>query len=137
MVYPLFTKEECFREVGKMNTKKYHSPEERKAAARSTQRRFRERLGVDGRRHRKLRDRYRMTPEQYSKILEAQNGVCAICKQEFTSENPAVVDHDHVTGKVRGLLHSMENSILGFVDENPVVLRNAAEYLEKLAKHAS
>lgn len=48
-----------------------------------------------------LHIRYRMTVQQYEEMLKTQNNLCALC--ECPMERP-VVDHDHVTGKVRGIL---------------------------------
>jgi hypothetical protein len=43
--------------------------------------------------------------EEYVRLLNAQNGVCAICKrQEQQSGKKLAVDHDHATGAIRGLL---------------------------------
>src|SRR5258708_6190772 len=54
-----------------------------------------------------MKTRYGITPEIYASILEEQGGVCAICKQvrhACGGDWPLVIDHDHKTGKVRGLL---------------------------------
>jgi len=48
----------------------------------------------------KLKWKYGITMEDRNKLQEDQNGLCAICE----CEKPLVVDHDHVTRKVRGLL---------------------------------
>jgi hypothetical protein len=44
--------------------------------------------------------RYDITQKEYDSLLESQNGCCAICHREVT----LTVDHDHITGKIRGLL---------------------------------
>lgn len=41
-----------------------------------------------------------------------------------------VVDHDHATGKVRGLLCHNCNRALGLLHDNPVTINNALEYLK-------
>jgi hypothetical protein len=61
---------------------------------------------------------------------------CAICG---TTENPGGrsragvfhIDHDHETGRVRGLLCSRCNTALGYMDDDPTKLRDAADYLER------
>lgn len=57
----------------------------------------------------KLREWYGITPEQYDAMLVAQDGRCALFQVCGSTEpggrwNRWHVDHDHVTGKVRGLL---------------------------------
>lgn len=78
--------------------------------------------------------RYGMTPEEFAAMLKAQDGRCAVCG--VTKPNGAkrqrrmFVDHDHETGKVRGLLCHGCNSARGLVRENPAVLRELARYIE-------
>ena len=86
-----------------------------------------------------VKHKYGLSWEEYEHKFKEQSGTCAICKkalQLFTFETgtkleTAHVDHSHVTGKVRGLLCSKCNSGLGLFKDNEVILRNAAEYLEK------
>jgi hypothetical protein len=73
--------------------------------------------------------------EQYKSILQEQNQVCAICLNPNTNgrknSNNLYVDHDHNTGKVRGLLCSNCNRMLGLVGDNISTLFNAVSYLNK------
>jgi hypothetical protein len=74
--------------------------------------------------------RYGMTPEEYDALLEAQNGVCAICKKpEKTKRGVLHVDHDHSTGKNRALLCSLCNPGLGCFQDSPELLEAAKVYL--------
>lgn len=50
-----------------------------------------------------LRKQFNMTLEQYDKLLQSQEGRCAICRR-LPAKNNLSVDHDHDTGAVRGLL---------------------------------
>lgn len=50
----------------------------------------------------KLRQKYGLTLEDYDKMLNSQNGVCFICKER--KRRRLAVDHDHSTGRIRGLL---------------------------------
>lgn len=79
-------------------------------------------------RHRRhLRSTYGITPEQYQQMLIAQGNVCAICKQP--SDILLVVDHDHDTDTVRGLLCGPCNRGLGLFRDSPTVLEAASRYL--------
>lgn len=75
-----------------------------------------------------------MSLEQYESLLLAQNECCAICNVHKSNWNiPLCVDHDHATNKIRGLLCRSCNSALGLFGDNPINLRNAATYLEKVS----
>lgn len=70
-------------------------------------------------------------------LLEEQGGVCAICKgnesHECVSGNvkALAVDHDHATGKFRGFLCTRCNRGLGYMQDDPALLRAGADYIEK------
>ena len=64
------------------------------------------------RRSGKLRRAFGLTLEQYQEMFEAQGGLCALCNQEGQRRLLAV-DHDHVTGRIRGLLCHICNTALG------------------------
>jgi hypothetical protein len=72
---------------------------------------------------------YGITEDQYNILLEVQNGVCAICKQSCPSGRLLAVDHDHKTGRVRGLLCMVCNNRLGII-ENTDWVELAKKYLE-------
>ncbi len=73
--------------------------------------------------------------DEFKKMLADQNYKCKICGKELKiidgekNKDIAVVDHDHVTGKIRGILCHGCNLILGNAGDNPQLLLNAAEYL--------
>lgn len=79
-----------------------------------------------------LRSSFNMTPEQYNAMLVSQNDRCAICPATEPGGRAKRfhVDHDHVTGKVRGLLCSACNLAIGMMKDSPEILRKAATYLE-------
>lgn len=85
------------------------------------------------------RRKYGVTEEQIRAQWAAQGGACAICHRPFKSALPSI-DHDHVTGFVRGLLcgGSLDaktcNRLIGF--HSAAVLRRAAEYLEQPPAYA-
>jgi hypothetical protein len=80
--------------------------------------------------------------EQYSQILDAQDGKCAICRQPETQiRNGRLkalsVDHCHDSGRVRGLLCCDCNQAIGKFKDDPSLLRKAAEYLESATNDGS
>lgn len=81
-------------------------------------------------RWRQIQHRYGLNMRQYKTLLELQDNRCAICRQEEQKRSHLSVDHDHATGKVRGLLCDDCNNMLGRAKDNPDVLRQAALYLE-------
>lgn len=90
------------------------------------------------RRNNNLKNRYGLTPEDLEKMLRDQDNKCAICGQEMflhgTSADKnkiAHVDHDHKTGKVRGLLCNECNIGLGKFMDNTDYLLSAISYLKK------
>ena len=98
-------------------------------------RRAKEAYSYASRRERTLRENYDMTPEDYVELLEKQNGVCAICKTDESGHNMTdhlLIDHDHITGKVRGLLCCNCNWLLGKAkaDEGNNLLLGALFYLK-------
>jgi hypothetical protein len=79
--------------------------------------------------HRK--NAYGLSEQDYWRMLVAQNNACKICKQSFDEKRKPHIDHDHQTGKVRGILCPQCNHGLGLFEDNPLFLRAAADYLEK------
>lgn len=72
-----------------------------------------------------------ITQEQYVDLIYNSNGLCEICNKPNTSnvKGSLSVDHDHSTGKVRGLLCDKCNRAIGLLGDNPELLLKAAEYL--------
>lgn len=103
-------------------------------------REYRERTRCDGiwQKKRRLADKG-ITQEQHDAALVAQGGVCAICGSDYPGAYTWHIDHDHSccpTLKAcglcfRGLLCAKCNRSLGGFNDDPAVLRRAAEYLEK------
>ena len=74
---------------------------------------------------------YGITLKEYNTLLKTQNNVCAICKKEnLPNSGSLAVDHDHETGKVRGLLCVQCNRGLGIFYDNISYLENAIKYLK-------
>lgn len=85
--------------------------------------------------------KYGLSTEQYNRLLKAQDGLCAICGQLPTrgwlhtgdGEHGLVVDHDHATGAVRGLLCTTCNLVLGQFNEDPTRFERAIRYLKEFS----
>lgn len=77
----------------------------------------------------RYRNKYGFSLSAYKHLFEKQNGVCAICKQTCTSHKNLSVDHDHITGTVRGLLCAHCNKALGLFRDSISNLENAIIYL--------
>ena len=75
---------------------------------------------------RRLRLKYNMTQRDYDRMVAKQQGCCAICR---TSQPSLFVDHDHLTGAVRGLLCRNCNLALGYMRDDINLLASAAQYL--------
>jgi type I site-specific restriction-modification system R (restriction) subunit len=71
--------------------------------------------------------KYGITKMDYETMYLKQEGKCLICKKEVPHLS---IDHDHKTGKVRGLLCGSCNSMLGHAHDNIDSLKNAITYLE-------
>lgn len=74
---------------------------------------------------------YGITIQQYEELFTEQKGKCAICYSDVNDKirSTLSVDHDHTTGRIRGLLCSKCNAGLGMFKDSPVLLQKAAEYL--------
>ena len=65
-----------------------------------------------------LRREYNLTPEDYYNISEIQDHKCRICSRGRSAKRPLYVDHDHATGRVRGLLCCLCNTRLGWLESH-------------------
>lgn len=72
--------------------------------------------------------RYGLTLEQFDEMLIAQIGLCLICEEQMKQP---VVDHDHDTEAVRGLLCQPCNAALGIFRDDPKLLTRAISYLTR------
>jgi len=79
-----------------------------------------------------VRSKFGIGLKEVSDLLDIQRGCCAICKDSLVYPNSTkryAIDHNHKTGKVRGLLCSDCNTALGKFRDNPDIVYNAFEYL--------
>jgi hypothetical protein len=73
---------------------------------------------------------YGISSDRFQEMLEEQEGKCVLCLRVFSEELKNYVDHDHVTGNVRGILCNRCNIRLAAV-EDAMWLERAKRYLEK------
>jgi hypothetical protein len=99
-----------------------------RAEVRRIQGRERRNRTAEQERKRRLWQCYRITPEQFDALREAQGGVCAICGKPPAEGKPLAVDHCHSTGVVRALLCTSCNVAVGVYELHH---RAAAEYLAR------
>ena len=83
-----------------------------------------------------LQRKYSITTDDYLRMLVDQDFKCSICGKKFmgNKEREVAVDHDHKTGKVRGLLCPYCNMGLGFFKDSSTNLSSAIKYLGKYEK---
>jgi len=73
------------------------------------------------------RRRYGLTLQGRAALMLQQNGACAVCGETFAGRGH--VDHNHMTGKVRGLLCNNCNRGIGLLRDRSEILMTAAQYL--------
>ena len=79
-----------------------------------------------------LQHKYGKTVEEIEDMFVAQGSKCAICPAtEPGGKGQWHIDHNHATKEVRGVLCQACNLMLGQAKDNPAVLREAANYLDK------
>ncbi len=83
------------------------------------------------RRDRMLKNYYGISHADYVKLLKDQNNGCALCFRQPAIDKHLHVDHDHTTGKVRGLLCHQCNWYLGTIDADPLILERIKTYRKK------
>jgi hypothetical protein len=85
-----------------------------------------------------LKYKYSLTIKELNEALEKQNGGCAICEEVLPDllvynnrKRGYAIDHNHETGKFRGVLCLKCNTMLGMARENHDILAKASAYLEQ------
>lgn len=93
-------------------------------------------------RWKRIYETYGLTREDYHKILQDQGGVCYICQRDPYSIRPRrhlAVDHDHTTGRIRGVLcFNCNHNILGATIRDDIgVARRILEYLTRITEYGN
>jgi hypothetical protein len=82
-----------------------------------------------------IKYKYGITIEEYNSLINIQNHICPICTEifdlDFKSMKTPCIDHDHKTGKIRGILCRSCNIALGHTKEDIQRLKNLILYIEK------
>ena len=72
-------------------------------------------------------NKYGLSEREYNDLIKTHGGICAICSEPY----PLMIDHDHKSGKVRGLICRRCNTGLGYFKDSTENLENAIKYLLK------
>lgn len=75
--------------------------------------------------------KYGITSAEYENLLKGQGGGCALCGAVHEKNRKLMVDHNHNTKKVRGILCSKCNTGVGLLGDNLEGLMRAVEYLRR------
>lgn len=86
---------------------------------------------------RKLWIRRGFDPDEVEKFRQKHKGFCDICGEPSTELEKLVVDHQHNTLLLRGMLCSKCNLALGLFADNPLILKSAIKYLKRAQKKLS
>lgn len=89
----------------------------------------------------RLKANYGIDERQYNQILDSQGGVCGICgsppiRNKKNGRSMLGVDHDHKTGKVRGIICQFCNIGLGGFRDNTATMLRAIGYLQRSRKES-
>ena len=79
----------------------------------------------------KIPTQYKITIDKYYEMWDNQKGKCFICEEPPSEKQNLCIDHDHLTGKVRGLLCTKCNKALGLFKDNKELLSKALNYLKE------
>ena len=123
------------REINRRSHAKARQNPEKVEAIRAYQASYREQ-NRDVLSDRERERKFGITRHEYAEMFHFQNGGCAICsKPETATRNGKIkalaVDHDHQTGKVRGLLCADCNQGIGKLKEDRSIFISAIQYLDK------
>jgi hypothetical protein len=85
-------------------------------------------------REKDIKQKYGLDRNSYKTLYDLQEGKCPICQSDLVGGimggKMTAIDHSHSSGKVRGILCSKCNMMLGLANDNPNLLLMAIKYLE-------
>ena len=122
---------ESYKEAARLRYKRsyYKNLDKTRSLKRNNYKLQVERKGKDYVKSRSIKNSYKISLDDYNKMLLEQDNKCKTCNISFTDSVKPNVDHCHSTGRVRGLLCSSCNKALGFVKDNTETLNNLIKYL--------
>lgn len=109
---------ECQQCRGKLSLARYHSSLENKKPHHKAARKH------------SLKMRYGMSLEDFDRMHSERGGLCDICSRPNIAGRVLIVDHEHGTGRVRGLLCQPCNLAIGQLQDSPEIIRKALRYVE-------
>lgn len=128
---------ERLRPKSKINRKVYEKrhPDKIRAKAKRHYIKHKDKMNEKNREYWVKYGRYRfygVEPEEFDTMYSEQEGKCRICSIDIPLRGREThIDHDHVTGKIRGLLCRSCNLGLGFFKDNIELMEKAVEYLKE------
>ena len=78
-----------------------------------------------------LKRLYGLMPEEFDALLAKQDGKCAICGTSNWNGRGPHVDHDHITGKIRGILCHNCNTGSGMLKDDPEIINKLLAYVQQ------
>jgi hypothetical protein len=121
-----YFKTEKGQEVKKEGQKRYSKTEKGKACKKRWNTSEKGKLWNENRR---LKDKYGITLIEKETMFNEQKCLCKLCNRELPNFRESCVEHDHKTGRIRGLVHNSCNIFIGIVEQTPEVLLNINQYL--------
>lgn len=118
------------REKIKARARAYYAAhlEKMRAKTRTYQAAHRGKHNDDNRIYRLLH--YGLSQVAFDDLLNNQDGACAICRKADWNGRGPNIDHDHTTGKIRGLLCGHCNSALGLIKDDLNIAQAMVDYLK-------
>jgi hypothetical protein len=124
-------KDKAFSQCKKCIINQHKTPAGKKIKKNATNKYQKTLRGKESHRNNRLKAKYGITLEEYNKILKSQGGVCKVCGTGDPGGKYGIfhVDHNHKTGKIRGLLCNECNRGLGAFKDSIWSLIKAIWYL--------
>ena len=120
-------------EKGRSATKRYQQSEKGKLAQRIANKNWRSKKeGKESVLASQRLWKFGINKSDLDRMVYDHAGACSICRDNFPIGGKFHIDHDHITGRIRGLLCHGCNVGLGIFKDSPDRLRTAADYLSRI-----